>query len=216
MTALDRLSPSRRGFLLGGGALIVTFSLAPGLAMAEGTTERKLPGSLERNPQLDSWIRIDHRGAITVFTGKCELGQGIKTALLQVAAEELGVTPESIHVVTADTALTTNEGYTAGSHSMQDSGTAIRYAAAQARSLLIGAAAARWGVPRERLKAQDGAVVADDGRRLGFGALVKDELLHVTADGRSDVTDAAHYRLIGKPVHRVDIPAKVSGGAAFV
>ena len=129
MTALDRLSPSRRGFLLGGGALIVSFSLLPPLAVAAGTGERKLPGSLQRDPQLNSWIRIDEHGVITVFTGKCELGQGIKTALLQVAAEELGVTPESIRLVTADTALTPNEGYTAGSHSMQDSGTALRYAA---------------------------------------------------------------------------------------
>jgi CO/xanthine dehydrogenase Mo-binding subunit len=184
--------------------------------MALEPVEKKLPGSLQRNPELDSWIRIDDRGAITVFTGKCELGQGIKTALIQVAAEELAVAPESIHLVTADTALTPNEGYTAGSHSMQDSGTAIRNAAAQARSLLMGAAAARLGVPRERLKAQDGAVVADDGRRLGFGALVKDELLHVAADGRAELTDSAHYRLIGRPLHRVDIPAKVSGGPAFV
>jgi CO/xanthine dehydrogenase Mo-binding subunit len=184
--------------------------------MAQEPTEKKPPGSLQRNPDLDSWIRIDDRGAITVFTGKCELGQGIKTALIQVAAEELVVAPESIRLVTADTALTPNEGYTAGSHSMQDSGTAIRYAAAQARALLIGAAAARLGVPREHLKAHDGAVVADDGRRLGYGALVKDELLHVTADGRADLTDAAHYRLIGMPVHRVDIPAKVSGGSVFV
>jgi CO/xanthine dehydrogenase Mo-binding subunit len=214
--ALNRLTASRRGFLLGGGALIVSFWLSPRLAMALEPAEKKLPGSLQRDPKLDSWIRIDDRGAITVFTGKCELGQGIKTALIQVAAEELAVAPESIHLVTADTALTPNEGYTAGSHSMQDSGTAIRHAAAQARSLLIGAAAARLGVPQGRLKAQDGAVVADDGRRLGFGVLVKDELLHVTADGRSDLTDAAHYRLIGRPVHRVDIPAKVSGGPAFV
>jgi CO/xanthine dehydrogenase Mo-binding subunit len=216
LTALNKMTPSRRGFLLGGGALIVSFSLPPGFARPDEPAERKLPGSLERDPQLDSWIRIDERGAITVFTGKCEIGQGIKTALIQVAAEELAVAPGAIHLVTADTALTPNEGYTAGSHSMQDSGTAIRHAAAQARSLLIGAAATRWGAPREHLKAQDGAVVANDGRRLGFGALVKDELLHVTADGRSDLADPAHYRLIGRPVHRVDIPAKVSGGAAFV
>ena len=216
MSALEQMTASRRGFLLGGGALIVSFSLAPGLALAEEPAEKKLPGSLQRDPKLDSWIRIDERGAITVFTGKCELGQGIKTALIQVAAEELAVAPESIHLVTADTALTPNEGYTAGSHSMQDSGTAIRHAAAQARSLLVGAAAARWGVPREHLKVQDGAVVADDGRRLGFGALVKDDLLHVTADGRADLTGAAHYRLIGTRIHRVDIPAKVSGGSAFV
>src|SRR5262249_59785592 len=97
-----------------------------------------------------------------------------------------------------------------------ESGRAIRYAAAQARSLLIGAAADRLAVPRERLKAQDGAVVADDGRRLGFGALVKNELLHLTADGRADLIDAAHHRLIGSRLQRVDIPAKVSGVPVFV
>jgi len=214
--ALKRLTPSRRAFLIGGGSLIVSFSLRPRLTKPQEHAGESLPGSLQRNPELDSWIRIDKRGAITIFTGKCELGQGIKTALLQVAAEELGVTPEAIHLVTADTALTPNEGYTAGSHSMQDSGTAIRYAAAQERSLLIDAAAARLGIPRERLRAQDGAVVADDARRLGFGALVKDELLHVTADGRASLTDATHCRLIGRPVHRVDIPAKVSGEPAYV
>jgi CO/xanthine dehydrogenase Mo-binding subunit len=216
MSALQRLKPSRRGFLLGGGALIVSFSLPPLPAVAGESTENRLPGSLERNPKLDSWIRIDSHGAITVLTGKCELGQGIKTALIQIAAEELAVAVESIHLVTADTALTPNEGYTAGSHSMQDSGTAIRYAAAQARALMTGAAAARLGVRRERLTAQDGAIVADDGRRLGFGELVEGELLHVAADGRSDLTDSAHYRLIGRAVQRVDIPAKVSGGHAFV
>ena len=216
MSALERLTPSRRGFLLGGGALIVSFALPPRLVTAQELAAKNLPGSLQRNAHLDSWIRIDERGAITVFTGKCELGQGIKTALIQVAAEELGVAPQSIHLVTADTALTPDEGYTAGSHSMQDSGTAIRYAAAQARALLIGAAAVRLAVSAEHLKAHDGAVVADDGRRLGFGELVKDKLLHVTADGRADLTEAAHYRLIGKPVQRVDIPAKVSGAPAFV
>jgi len=216
VSAFPRLTSSRRGFLLGGGALIVSFSLQARLGITQEPAEAKLPGSLRRYPQLDSWIRIDDRGAITVFTGKCELGQGIKTALIQIAAEELVVAPEAIHLVTADTALTPNEGYTAGSHSMQDSGTAIRYAAAQARSLLIGAAADRLAVPRERLKAQDGAVVADDGRRLGFGALVKNELLHLTADGRADLIDAAHHRLIGSRLQRVDIPAKVSGVPVFV
>ncbi|MGN6453303.1 MAG: molybdopterin cofactor-binding domain-containing protein [Steroidobacteraceae bacterium] len=216
MSALERLTPSRRTFLLSGGALIVSFSLPPRLAVTEQPADEELPGSLQRDPKLDSWIRIDERGAITVFTGKCELGQGIKTALIQLAAEELAVAPQSIHLVTADTALTPNEGYTAGSHSMQDSGTAIRHAAAQARSLLIATAAVRLGVPRERLKAQDGAVVAHDGRRVGFGVLVKEKLLRVPADGRANLTDPAHYRVIGTRLQRVDIPAKVTGGPAFV
>ena len=70
----------------------------------------KVPGSLGGEPHLDAWIRIDAEGAITVFTGKAELGQGIKTALLQVAAEELEVEPSEITLVTADTALTPDEG----------------------------------------------------------------------------------------------------------
>ena len=102
-----------------------------------GAATPKLPGSLAVDPYLDSWIRLEPNDAVTVFTGKAELGQGIKTALLQVAAEELGLPVERLTIVTADTGRTPNEGYTAGSHSMQDSGAAIRNAAAQMRELLI-------------------------------------------------------------------------------
>jgi hypothetical protein len=121
---------SRRRFLASTGALVVSFALFPRLASAQqpptpggGTV---LPGSLKDAPWLDSWIRVDADGRITVFTGKAELGQGIKTALIQIAAEELGVEPGRIELVTADTARTPDEGYTAGSQSMQNSGTAIQ------------------------------------------------------------------------------------------
>jgi CO/xanthine dehydrogenase Mo-binding subunit len=216
LSQCERLTASRREFLVGGGALIVSFSLPLRAGTTQAVAAQQLPGSLQHYPMVDAWIRIDSHGAITVFTGKAELGQGLKTALIQVAAEELAVTPEAIHLVTADTERTPNEFYTAGSHSMQDSGTAIRHAAAQARSLLIDAAAPRLGVPPERLEARDGAVVADDHRRLGYGALVSNQLLHVAADSRSDLIAASRYRLIGKSIQRVDIPAKVSGGAAYV
>src|SRR5204863_5144093 len=118
-------------------------------------------------------------------TGKAELGQGLKTAMIQLAAEELMVAPEAVRLVTADTARTPNEGYTAGSRSMQDSGVAIRHAAAQARVLLIGAAAARWQLPPEALHADGGAVTADDGQRVGYGELVGDRLLHARAEAQS-------------------------------
>jgi CO/xanthine dehydrogenase Mo-binding subunit len=209
--------PSRRA-VLGGGALIVAFALSPGrpAAQAVGEAGPKLPGDLAKYPMLDSWIRIGGDGKITVFTGKAELGQGIKTALVQLAAEELVVAPEAILLVTADTALTPDEGYTAGSHSMQDSGTAIRNAAAQARVLLIDAAAALLQLPPGQLNAKDGAVVADDGRRLRYGELVGSQLLHVSAQPQSTLIAPSHRRLIGQPVPRVDIPAKLAGGAAFV
>jgi nicotinate dehydrogenase subunit B len=221
MTAAASSVLSRRAVLAGagGGALVVGFSLAvrPATAAAAAPADAaKLPGDLAKYPLLDAWLRIAGDGRITVFTGKAEFGQGLKTALIQLAAEELVVAPEAIHLVTADTALTPDEGYTAGSHSMQDSGTAIQNAAAQARALLTGKAAALWQLPPARLSAKDGAVVADDGRRLGYGALVGDRLLHVAATPQSELIPAEQRRLIGKAVPRVDLPAKFAGGAAFV
>jgi len=112
-----------------------------------------LPGSLDRAPLLDAWIRIDEHGKVTVFTGKAELGQGMKTALRQIAAEELRIAPESIELITADTERTANEGYTAGSHTIMDSGTAILHAAAQVRAILLSAAAQKWSMPEARLQA---------------------------------------------------------------
>ena len=111
---------SRRGFLAAAGSLVVSFSLLPAARVLAQKAQGgpKLPGSLDGSPLLDSWIRIDADGTITVFTGKAELGQGIKTALMQVAAEELSVPPGRIRLTTADTSQTPDEGYTAGSHSM--------------------------------------------------------------------------------------------------
>src|ERR1700748_1981962 len=136
----------RRRVLAGGGALIVSFSLTNAFAEDQAPAAApapKPPGSLKDAPYLDSWVRIDADGKITVFTGKAELGQGFKTAFQQIAAEELDVPFASLTVITADNGRTANEGYTSGSHSMQDSGTAIQNAAAQTRALLVGGAGRR-------------------------------------------------------------------------
>jgi len=212
----ERHALSRREFLAASGALIIGFSLASSSLRAQNSPGPKLPGSLDRNPMLDSWIRIDADGSISVFTGKAELGQGVKTALIQIAAEQLYVPPQRIRLITADTRQTPDEGYTAGSNSMKDSGTAIMNAAAQVREILIARASERLGVAADRLKAQDGAVVTDDGRRLGFGELVGDSLTRVRADGQSKLKDPVTYSVVGKAMPRVDIPAKVTGGAAYV
>ena len=213
------VSSSRRRFLAGGGALIVHFSLRPAFALAqekEAVAGNALPGSLKTEPWLDAWIRIDADGRVTVFTGKAELGQGIRTALLQVAAEELAIDPSTIAMVTADTDRTPNEGYTAGSHSMQDSGTAIRHAAARVRELLLERAAAQWGVAADTLDAAGGFVRASDGRTIGYGALVAGSSLHVKATGPARVREASRHQIVGTPMKRVDIPAKVTGGVAYV
>lgn len=207
----------RRLVLAGTGALIVSFSFRGTPAQERAPAgQPKRPGSLAIAPYLDSWVRIDADGSITVFTGKAELGQGIKTALMQIAAEELNVPFGSLKLVTADTGLTANEGFTAGSHSVQDSGTAIRNAAAQVRELLLAEAARRLGVPAEHLKADNGAVIGFDDRRLSYGELVASDLLHVQAQPTSKLKDPASFTIMGRPVRRVDIPAKVTSGAAYV
>src|ERR1700734_3573334 len=207
---------NRRQVLAGGGALVVSFSLSDAFAQEHAAAGApKPPGSLATSPYLDAWIRIDANG-ITAFTGKAELGQGFKTAFQQIAAEELDVPFEAVKVVTADTGRTANEGYTPGSHSMQDSGTANLNAAAQVRSLLIAEAARRLDLPAENLRTENGAVVAPDGQRLGYGDLVAGDMLHVEAQVKSNLKDPATYKVMGQPVPRVDIPAKVTGGAAYV
>jgi CO/xanthine dehydrogenase Mo-binding subunit len=128
----------------------------------------------------------------------------------------LDVAPEQIELVTADTARTANEGFTAGSHSMQDSGTAILNAAAQVRGLLREAAAAELGVAAELLSTANGSVQAPDGRTVGYGALAAKLNLHVQAEPAGPLKDPAAYRLIGTSMPRVDIPAKLTGGAAYV
>ena len=219
-----RLLPiSRRSLIKGAGSLVVSFSLPVRMGFAQqagetptGAATPKLPGSLAVDPYLDSWIRLEPNDAVTVFTGKAELGQGIKTALLQVAAEELGLPVERLTIVTADTSRTPNEGYTAGSHSMQDSGAAIRNAAAQMRELLIDQAAHRLNLPTDKLKAENGAVIAPDGRSFAYGALVGETIQHVQAQPVSKLRDPATFKVLNTPMHRVDIPAKVTGGAAYV
>ncbi len=204
---------SRREFLATCSGLVVAFALPASLAAQPAAA---LPGSLRQTPYLDAWLRIAPDGAITVFTGKAELGQGIKTALIQVAAEELAVSPARIALVTADTARTPNEGYTAGSQSMPNGATAVMHAAAQARAIVADLAAARFGVAADALTLADGVVRARDGRRAGYGELVAAESLHVVAKPASALRDPNSRKVIGRSLPRVDIPAKVTGGAAYV
>jgi CO/xanthine dehydrogenase Mo-binding subunit len=212
---------SRRG-LLRGGAVIVTFALAPrafgqgGEGAGAPTKAPGLPGDLAKYPMLDSWIAVDAGGRATVFTGKAELGQGIKTALIQLASEELDLPLADITLVTADTARSPDEGITAGSHSMQDSGTAILNAAANVRQLLVGAAAAPWGLSPAQLRTEGGSVLAPDGRRAPYGALAAGLDLHVAARRDAPLKSPALFHVIGQSTPRVDIPGKLTGAAAYV
>ncbi len=151
---------SRRTFTAGAGGLVLAFSLDPKVMLAQQPA--KLPGSLAKNPRLDAWIRIDADGSATVFTGKVELGQGIVTALAQIAAEELDLPLTRVHMISGDTARTPNEGVTSGSQSIEYGGTALRLAGAEARAILIDAAAKKLGVAPDTLTVAEGTIGAAD------------------------------------------------------
>lgn len=212
-----------RRVLFKGGALLVSFSLLPRALAQESLGETvepigklRLPGSLKNARYLDAWIRVDRDSRVTVFTGKAELGQGIKTALRQIASEELEVDLAALTLITADTGRTPNEGFTAGSHSIQDSGTAIRNAAAQVRDLLIAEAARQLNVPADQLHAELSSVVSASGRRLEYGKLVATASLHIEAQPTSRLKDPKDFKIMGRSIARVDIPAKVTGGQAYL
>lgn len=227
MSILKAASPLSRRSFLGGGALVVSFAMTPrAFAQLAGGGEGgagprvvapNLPGSLKSTPWLDAWIRIDADGHITAFTGKAELGQGIRTALLQVVAEELDVAPGQIELVTVDTERTPDEGLTAGSHSMQDSGTALRNAAANVRMLLIQAAARTWGVAPDSIGTSgDGRLHGATGRTARYGEIAASLSLHVEAVPNAPLRDPKQFRTMGTALPRIDIPAKLTGGAAYV
>src|SRR4030095_2923707 len=139
------LSLTRRDFAKGLGTslggIVLAFTLDA--VSAQQQPPRPLPGSLGGNRMLDAWIRINADGSATVFTGKVELGQGIVTALTQVAAEELDLPLARVTIVSGDPGRTPNEGFTAGSQSVENSGTALRLAAAEVRAILLELASAR-------------------------------------------------------------------------
>src|SRR5215471_8896086 len=205
---------SRRAFLKAGG-LVIGFTLAPRLALAQDRPAQ-LPGSLNGNRMLDAWLRIDPNGTVTILTGKIELGQGIGTALSQIAAEELDVDLGRIQVVSGDTALTPNEGQTAGSLSVEQSGTALRFACAEARDLLLNAAAARLGVPAGELKVSDGTVASPAGATATYWDLAASADLKREATAKVKPKAASERRWVGQSVPRRDIPKKFTGGAAYV
>jgi len=215
------MTASRREVI---GGLLVAFTLSPAMAQTGGgegsggppTVAPELPGTLAKFPDLNAWIHIAPNGRVTVFTGKAELGTGIKTAIAQLAADELDITLDRVDLITADTGLTPNEGVTAGSQTLEQSGTAVANAAANVRLLLAEAAAARWGVSATDLFTRDGEVLDSRGRRVSYADLAASTPLAVRA--RADVPRkrVKARRLIGQPVPRVDLPAKLTGLAAYV
>lgn len=175
--ALKRAGFSRRSFLAGAGALIVSFSIKGALqtAAAQGAFEGGTAGSPPLN-QLDSWIAIAADGGVTAYTGKEELGQGISTAQMQLVAEELCVGFNRVKLIYCDTGITPDQGITSGSqsHPTNFNQKNLAQAAATAREALLNLASKRLGVSADQLKAADGVISAksNPSKKVSYGELV--------------------------------------------
>jgi CO/xanthine dehydrogenase Mo-binding subunit len=176
-----------------------------------------LPALLAANPRLDQWVQFPAPGRVAVSTGRVEIGQGVLTAMLQIAADELDVAPERILLQTGDTDLTPNEGYTAGSQSIQFGGVALRLACAEVRDLFLDHAAEASGYSRGDLSVRDGAII-HRGAPTGhdYWSLAGAVDLRRSATGSSPTKSVSNYRVVGQNAPRVDLPAKVFGEPAFI
>ncbi|HSN20587.1 MAG TPA: molybdopterin cofactor-binding domain-containing protein, partial [Usitatibacter sp.] len=176
----------------------------------------KLPASLAKNPRLAQWLRFRADGVAEVRSGKVEIGQGILTTLAQVAAEELDVALERIAMVPAVTGTSPDEGVTSGSLSTQDSGTALRYACAEARALCVEAAARRFGVPAASIEVADGELQVADGRRTSYWEIGDEAIRDRDATATVAPKAAASRRIAGRSVPRTDLADKVLGHARYI
>lgn len=208
---------TRRNFLKSAGSIVLYFNMVPISALAQQAAVVNLPTSLAGNPGLDTWLRIAADGAVTLSPGKCELGQGIQTALAQIAAEELDVAFDSVSVAAVDTELSPDEAYTNGSRSVEVSGAAVRAAAAEVRAILIGLAADELAVERNKIGVSNGIFTIDGSAvQLGYGDVVKDRSLARKATGSVSPKSRDRYQIVGKSLQRIDIPRKIFAEEAYI
>ncbi|PYU19494.1 MAG: xanthine dehydrogenase family protein molybdopterin-binding subunit [Acidobacteria bacterium] len=219
--ALGRAGFSRRSFLVGAGALVVSFSMKGALqtALAQGPFEGGTAGSPPLN-QLDSWIAIAADGGVTAYTGKAELGQGISTAQIQLVAEELCVPFSRVKLMYCDTVQTPDQGITSGSqsHPTNFNQKNLAQAAATAREALLKLASKRLGFSADQLVAKDGVISAkiDPSKKVGYGDLVGAKKFEIKLDPNVKRKSASEWTVLGTPARRPDMPALVTGQFEFV
>jgi CO/xanthine dehydrogenase Mo-binding subunit len=204
------LAPTRRGLLASGGALLVGFTLPLAPRGAAAWTEKPVA-----TDEVAAFLAIDREGRVTVHVGKVDLGTGVRTAFMQIAAEELDVPLDRVRVIEGDTALTPDQGPTYGSLSIQNAGVALRAAAATARRELVIRAARRTRAFPEAMRVEDGVVIGPSGS-IGYGALVEDGLRALKVDPNAPIKPPEARRIVGRSPPRVDIPDKVFGRFEYV
>jgi CO/xanthine dehydrogenase Mo-binding subunit len=207
---------SRRAFLERAGVLLVTFSATRLLDPVDVLAQ----GARAADVALDSWLAIAADGTVTAYTGKCELGQGMHTAQVQLVAEELGVAPARVRLVMCDTALSPDQGTTSGSQSHPTNFNAhnLALAAASARDALIKLAATRLGVDARDLAVANGVVTAksDASKKVAYGDLIGGRRFNVPLDAKAARKPASSWTVLGTSLPRVDLPAMATAELEYV
>jgi nicotinate dehydrogenase subunit B len=209
-----RLEIARRDLLKCAGYLLVACSLssAPRAAEALGPWPKTIP-----DDRIDSWLAVKADGSVTCFTGRVDLGTGIRTALAQIVADELDVDFDRVTMVMGDTARTPDQGTTSASNTIQREAVPIRHAAADARHMLLKLASERLGVAVSDLRAASGIITSGRaGKSISYGELIGDKRFDLRASGRGRTKKPSEYTVVGKSVPRSDIPAKATGSFTFV
>ena len=207
---------NRRDFLKAGGALVVSFSWNGG-ALAAAPAGASWPKVIAPDA-LDSWIAISADGVVTICTDKVETGMGLSTAFVQLAADELDVPVDRVTLCMGDTAKSVDHRGTGRSDGIMRGGSFLRGACAQARATLLQLAAGKLQVPPEKLQVSDGvvSVEGDAQRRISYGEIVGGRVLDMKLSGKVKTKDPRQYTIAGKPLPRLDIPAKVRGEYRYV
>lgn len=206
---LDR----RKFFKLTGGGLIVAFALRD-LAINQ---KPFTPGSPISPGDVDAWIHIGDNGSITVYTGKVEVGQNIRTSLSQIVAEELMVPVSAVSMIMGDTDLVPYDAGTFGSRTTPQMGTQLRKAAATAREALLQIAAKKWNIDTTKLRAENGIIInTGTNNKTGYGELTKGHQLMMTIADNVPVIAAKDWKVAGKSVPKVEQRAFISGKHLYV
>ena len=211
---------SRRNLLKAGGAVIVTFSceaLLPPWARAQSSKTAADLGKPLDPSEVDSFLAMHADGTVTVYTGKVDVGTGLRVAVAQMAAEELGIPAERITVVDGDTGLCPDQGGTGGSTGLTRGGADVRQAAATARHALIALAANQLNRPASELTIAGGDVrPIAGGSGVQIGALVGDRRLTLKVDPKAPLREPAGYTVVGRSIPRPDVPDKCRGRHVYV
>tara|TARA_R110002020_G_scaffold91560_3_gene222407 strand:- start:2074 stop:4263 length:2190 start_codon:yes stop_codon:yes gene_type:complete len=209
---------SRRGFLTQLGYVSIGFSLMGATCGGMEAAQGKNVDVLDLPPtgdRVNAWLRILENGEVQILTGKMELGQGIGTALIQLAAEELNMSMDKVRLHLAETGVTQDEGYTAGSRSIESSGMSIRNAAATARELLLKLVSEKWDVPIGELSLETGRIYGAE-KDISLEELLKGQQIDAKIGKPSKLLGKTRRKFVGRPIPRQDIADMVIGKQFFL